>query len=45
MDDWTHNKSARLYIALGVLVSIAIAMAVAYALSGFAPSHWSGYFA
>jgi hypothetical protein len=32
MDDWTNNKTARLYIALGVLASIAIAVAVAYAL-------------
>jgi hypothetical protein len=39
MDDWTNSKSPRLNIALGVLAVIAIAVAVAYALSGFAPSH------
>jgi hypothetical protein len=43
MNDWTNNKAARLYIARAVLATIAIAVAVAYALSGFAPSHWNGY--
>ena len=32
MDDWTNNKAPRLYIALGMLAAIAIAVAVAYAL-------------
>ena len=39
MDDWTNSKAPRLNIAVGVLAVIAIAVAVAYVLSGFAPPH------
>lgn len=44
MDDWTNHNAPRLYIALGVLAAIAMAVAVAYALSSGASSAWNGSF-
>lgn len=38
MDDWTGKPWMR-HVAVGVLTIIAIAVAVAYAMSRFTPSH------